>query len=404
VLPVLAAIGAAGVATRLGRRLVRGRGADAPPAIFLALRRTAAAHGVLVVVVVAAAASFGTFAYASILRSSLDRGVAEKAYVGTGGDVQGIVDPSERVTSPFPFPAAIVEIDQGNASFPSGDPVDLIAGDPRELARAITWGHWGDDPRPLLPRLERPSRQVLLALATPDTPHTDAIVDQGVTIPIRIVGRAPFPGQSAGRPALLVSRPALRRMARRLRILEPAPLADGVIWAQGPASVVEPALVRSNLGVTYLTTRDTILKIATIAAARRSYRYVETIGIVSAALSLLALLLHLHARQRSQLIASLFARRMGLRRRVDASAVALEAAVLLLAATVVGGAAALATAPPIVRHVDMLPQYAPSPPLVVPWLGIAAGGAAVVALAALIGGAAAALAMRGEAGEAIRVA
>jgi hypothetical protein len=405
VVPVLAAVGFAGLATRLVRRFVRGRGAGASPAIFLALRRAAAAHGVLVVVVVAAAAAFGTFAYASILRASLNRGVAEKAYVSTGGDVQGYVDPSERVTSPFPFPVSIVEIDQSNVSVPSGEQVDLIAGDPRELARTIVWGDgWGDDPRPLLPRLERPSPNVLLALATPDAPHANAIVDQGATIPIRIVGRGPLPGQAAGRPALLVSRAALRRAARRAGILDPGPLTSGALWAKGPPSAVERALVRSNLGVTYLTTRGTVLLDATVAAARRSYRYVETIGVMSAALSLLALLLHLHARQRSQLIASLFARRMGLHRRTDAAAVALEAAALLLVATLVGGAAAFATAAPIVKHVDMLPQYAPSPPLVLPWLAIAAGAVAVVAVAAVIGGAAAAFALRRSAGEAIRVA
>ena len=363
-LPVTAAIGCAGLATRTARRLLRRRGAGTGIAVFLALRRVAAARGALVVVVVAAAASFGTFAYASTLRASLARSVAEKAYVSTGSDVQGIVDPADEITSPFPFPAAIVELDQSNVSFASGARVDLIAGDPHALARTIEWGHgFGGDPRPLLPRLERPAPSgVLLALATPDSPPEDAIVDQGVRIPIQIVGRADFPGQAEGRPALVVSRAALRRIAHHVGILDPGPLASGLVWAKGRPSAVEPALVRSNLAVTYLTTRNVVLRATSVTAAGRSYRYVEAIGVVSAVLSLLGLLLYLHARQRSQLIASLFARRMGLRRSTDTAAVALEAAVLLLLAGVVGAAAAVATAAPIVRHVDMLPQYAPRRP------------------------------------------
>ena len=46
--------------------------------------------------IVAAATSFGTFAYAAILSSSLERSVAVKAFVANGSDVQGLVDEDGR--------------------------------------------------------------------------------------------------------------------------------------------------------------------------------------------------------------------------------------------------------------------------------------------------------------------
>jgi len=404
-LPAFAAAGATGLASRGARAALRRRAARASAPVFLAVRRAAAARGLLVVVVVAAATSFGTFAYATTLRSSLDRAATEKAYVSNGSDVQAYIDPSERVTSPLPFPVSIVEIDQENVSFASGARVDLIAGDPHALARTLLWGEgFGDDPRPLLKRLEAPSRGRLPALATPDAPDEGAIDDQGARIPITIVGRAPFPGETAGRPALVVSRAALRRIGARLGLLDPAPLAFGLLWAKGPPRVVERVLRASNLAPQYLTTRSHILDDPAVSAADRSFGFVEEIGAAAAALSLVALWLYLQARGRTQVIASAFLRRMGMSQRAEASAVALEAAALVAFASVVGGAVAVAAAWPVVGHVDALPQYAPPTHVVVPWLSLAYAVAAATVGGAIVGALGVVAAARANAGEALRVA
>src|SRR5205823_2631083 len=113
-----------------------------------------------------------------------------------------------------PFPAVVVQVDSSDVFSPDGRPVELVAADPRRLARVIRWGPWPDDPRPKLARLAQPSGRVLPAIASPDLPQIDTVVDQGVRIPIRIVARTPFPGLSAGRPALLVSGRALAAVAR----------------------------------------------------------------------------------------------------------------------------------------------------------------------------------------------
>jgi hypothetical protein len=242
------------------------------------------------------------------------------------------------------------------------------------------------------------------AVATPGSPDATAIVDQGKRIPIRIVGRAPLPGASAGRPALFVSRAALRRTAQRLGIVDPGPQATGFLWAKGPLRIVEPAIVASNLGPTYITTPSHILDDPSIGAAERSYRYVKAIGVVAAVLSLVALLLYLQARQRAQLIGSALVRRMGLTGFADAVAVALEAGAIAAFAAALGGAVAAVTAHPLIAHVDPLPLYAPAPTYVAPWTAILAGAAAAVAVAACLGAAAAAIAARSDAAEALRVA
>ena len=392
-LPMVAVTGAAGLATRAGRRLLRNLHTTSPVWLLLALRRLGSERAALVAVVVAIAAGFGMFAYASTLSASLMRTTAEKAYVSTGGDVQGVVDPGAGERGSFPFPVALAQDDQSNIALGTGTPVDLVSADPAALARTLRWGNdWPDDPRPLLSKLTTRSDR-LLAIASPDAPAVDAIVDQGMRIPVTIVGRAAIPASRAGRPALLVSSTALRDQSVSRHILYPAPGVTGLVWAKGAPAAVERALAASNLHPFYMTTPEEFTKGASVAAAKRSYRYVRTVGVVLSLLALVALLLYLQARQRSQLVSSAFARRMGLRARADLGAVAFEAATATAFAAAVGGGVAALVARVVVRHVDSLPQYAPGPASVVPWTTLVVGlGIGVVAASAI--GAAVALAGR----------
>jgi putative ABC transport system permease protein len=404
-LPILAAVGGSALAGRALRPLLRGRAERRAPWLYLAVRRLSAAGVLLVSVIAAGAAGFGTFAYASTLSASLQRSIDEKAYVSNGSDVQGIVDPTDRLTSRFPFPVALVQADHGDVSFDSGTPVDLVSGDPEALRETLRWGPgWSDDPRPLLARLDPGSTRRLRVIATPDAPARAAIVDQGVRIPIEIVGRAAVPGATAGQPALLASSVALRRLAAGFRISYPAPQAEGLVWAKGPPRLVERVLGGSSLAPTFTTTLAHIRDDPAVAAGQRGYRYASFIGAGASLLALLGLLLYLQARQRSQLIASAFSRRMGLTGVADAGALGVEAASVMLFAALVGGAVAVLAGRSIVPHLDPLPQYAPAPPPIVPWSVLTIGLAAGIAVAGLIGAAAAAVASRLDAAEALRVA
>jgi len=402
-LPMVAVTGAAGLATRAGTRLLRGVRATSAVWLLLALRRLASGRAALAAAVVAIAVAFGMFAYASTLSASLVRSTAEKAYVSTGGDVQGTVDPSVRGTGSFPFPVALAQVDQSNAAFESGAAVDVVSADPAALKRTLRWGSgWRDDPRPLLPKLATRSDR-LLAIASRNAPSSDAVVYQGVRVPITIVGHAAIPASRAGHPALLVSSQALRDVATRNHLLYPAPGVTGLVWAKGRTADVERALAASNLYPFYLTTPAEILQSPSVAAAKRSYRYVRIVGVALSLLTLVALLLYLQARQRSQLISSAFARRMGLTRRADTGAVAFEAAIVMLFSALLGGGVAALIAQAIVRHVDSLPQYAPGPVAVVPWTVLVAGLAIAVVAASLVGAAAAGIARRSDIAEALRI-
>jgi hypothetical protein len=278
-------------------------------------------------------------------------------------------------------------------TLPSGQPIDVIAGNGPALSRTLRG--WQTDPRPLLAKLHGNA-----AIGSPGFPSTDAIIAQGVRIPINVVGRTVVPGASAGRPALLVPRTLLQRAP----VIEPAPGAIGLVWARGPSRRVEQELLASDLRPSYLTTPGHILSDPSVAAAERSYRYVKVIAVAAAILSLLALVLYLQARQSGQLIATALTRRMGLARSEDMLALALEAMAIVLCAAVVGCAVAAATARPIVHRLDSLALYAPGPAFVVPWTVLAAGTAVGVLISALLGALAVAVAERSNVAEALRVA
>lgn len=405
-LPALAAPAFAGFAARGVRRVARRVPTRTPLLFFFAARRVAAARGLLIAVIVASATSLAVFAYATTLSSSVSRGIAEKSYVANGSDVQGVVDPTERIYGHFPFPAVIVEVDQQNAFVSADQPVDIVAGDLEQIRRVIRWGPWKDDPRRVIPQLERAKARpgVLPAIASPGMPDVDSIFDQGVRVPIRIVARDPFPGMEAGRPALLVSRAALRRVAAAHHIVDPGPFAGGLIWARGVPKQIEGPLLASNIYPSFITTFAHVRADSSVRTGKRSYGYLRTIGGGAVLLALLALLLYLQARQRDQVLAGALLRRMGRRRGADTAAVALEAGALVVLAFLVGLGVAYVAALIVAPHVDPLPQYAPGAVLAVPWTVLVAVGAGAAVTAALLAAALVWVAGRADASEALRVA
>jgi putative ABC transport system permease protein len=102
------------------------------------------------------------------------------------------------------------------------------------------------------------------------------------------------------------------------------------------------------------------------------------------ALALIGLLLYLQARQRSQIVSSMLARRMALTRPAQIRSLWLEVVTLLALAAVVGGGIAIAGSAPIVSRIDPLPNDLPAPRLTIPTLEIAliVAGLLLFALAA----------------------
>jgi hypothetical protein len=404
ILPLLVAAVLAGLALRVLRPLLRRSVDDVAPPLFLAIRRLAAARGLLVAVIVMTAIAFAAFAFAETASSSLTRSVATKAYLANGSDVQGVINPPRQVSAPLPFPVALVQVDSGNFAFVDGTSVDVIAGGPGVLRRTLRWGsRWPNDPRSLLPRLTAKGSPIPV-LATPGTQSADAVVDQGARIPIRIVGHTLFPGTTAGRPALVIAAPALGGAAARAHVAYPGPGAQGLLWAKGAPRTLIPRLAKSSLYPVYLTTISHIREDGSVVATERSFRYVRAIGEAAGALSLLGLLLYLQARQNGQRIASAFARRMGLGPTGDAGALAIEGAVAVAVGVAAGIGAALVTASPLIRKIDPLPAYPPSIMTVIPWTVLLASTCVAIGLGALLGVLAAVIAARSDVAEVLRVA
>lgn len=395
VLPALVAAALAGAGARLLRlALARSVAADAPTPALLAVRRVAAARGLLVVLMVTIAVAVAALAFAQILRSSLASNSREKAYVANGSDVQGVVDSRRAATAGIEYPATIVTEAFNAGQFASGTPFELIAVEPRSLERVLA-AHWPASVRNAVHALAT-SNARLPALAIGGSRGQQTVTIGRATRRVDVVATPRlFPGLVPGSAGLVVPARALG-----------SPVGDGFsyVWATGPPAQVERALARSDLAPSYFSRATDVTQSADVTTVTRTYGLLRLVAFAFASISLVGLLLYLNARSRSQLVSSEFLRRMGFADRAQAASVALEAALLVAFSTAVGLAAALATSGVIVDRVDPLPAYAPSATTVVPWGELLGAAVLVVILAALLGALVSVAVRRDRIGEALRVA
>jgi len=210
---------------------------------------------------------------------------------------------------------------------------------------------------------------------------------------------------SAGVPLLITSFEALDAAAARTHLYD----ALGVPWtyvlAKGPPEPAMRALESApSLSAYYPASIETFLRNPDVLLATRTFSFMRTVAIGAAVLVLVALLLYLQERQRSQAIASTLARRMGFGRGAETVSLALELGAILAFAAVVGGGIAVAAAAPVVRHVDPLPDNAPAPIFVAPVGVIAVVAAALVVVTVCAAYLTSWLASRVDVSEALRVA
>lgn len=388
--PLFLSAGVTGLVLRIVRPLLR-LPRPRRDTVYLAVRRLAAARTLLVLLTVTASVSFGALTFAEILGRSLDASSVEKAYVANGSDVQGLIDPEQPPPRAFPFPITKVEEAFGVAHLADGSPVEILAVDPETLAHVV--------PSSATRKL-RDSTAPLPVIASEDAAHTRTVDAGGKRFSVDIVATVrSFPGMVAGEPLLVVPQAKLVRRS-------PFALgnANAYLWVRGDAAKAQRALEHITPAPSFVTTVDYFLQNADLSTADRTYGFLRVIALGAAGVALVALLLYLHARARTQLVTSAFLARMGMSVRRQAISSALEAAALVGLAAIAGGASALLAARPLVTRVDPLPQYAPSAVVTVPWLLILASFAGIVVLAAVAGAGASAAAARGDAGEALRVA
>jgi putative ABC transport system permease protein len=400
--PLLVAAGVTGMASRVARARLLRRGAPRSNAAFLAGRRLAAARGLPLVLTVAAAVSVSALAFAEILSTSLHSNTNEKAYVANGADVQGLIDPVQRLPA-FPYPLTkVVEAFNAARLDDSSTPVELIAVDPPSLRRVLRW-HWAGDPQAALRELGA-SHASLPAIAVGATRGAHRLVAGGGTLPLQVVATLPaFPGMTVGETVLVVPADRLSKAVHAASLADPLDSASAYVWATGPVPAVERALARSVLAPQYLSSVGDFLNRGELTIGVRAYNFLRVIALGAAALTIVSLLLYLRSRSRSQLLTSALMSRMGIRRREQAAATALEAAALIAFASTLGIASALLTASQLISRVDPLPEFPPGVAAQVPWTLLAASYVLVVLVAAAVG-AVAAVTAGGDVEEALRVA
>jgi hypothetical protein len=392
-LPALVAAPLTGLVGRGLRSLVLRRVAVSSIPVFLALRRTAAAKGLVIALTVTVAAGVASLAFAEILKASLAKSSTEKALVSNGSDLQGLIDPARSLPASFPYPITKVAEIFDAGTLPSGRPIEVLAVDPPTLERVLA-KHW---PAGVLAAMHAlgSSRAQLPAIAVGLGTGRQVVTFGGAQTAVQVVAsmRA-FPGMQPSQALLVFPFRALGR----------APIqALTYLWATGPPRQVEDALARSSLVPSYLTAVAEFSNASGVQNITRTYGFLRIVAFGIVVLSLLALLLYLSGRERSQLVTSALLRRMGVSQATQAASVALESSFLVGVATVLGLVAARITAGAIVVHVDPLSQYSPKPGTVVPWLTMLASGAGVIVIAGVLAAILTLFARRSGVGEELRV-
>jgi hypothetical protein len=392
-LPALVAAPFTGLIGRALRSVVLRRISTASVAVFLALRRVAAARGLVVALTVTVAAGIASLAFAEILQSSLSANSHVKAFVSNGSDVQGIIDPARAIPRSFPYPVTKVSEVFDAGSLASGQSFEAIAVDPSSLERVLA-PHWSKDVRAAVHALATSNAKlpaVAVGLGTGE--HVVTVGDTRTVVQVVARVRA-FPGMEPAQPLLVLP---VRALAH------PPAESYTYVWATGPPQQVEAALLHSTISPSYLTAVAEFSRNPDVQNITRTYGFLRIVALAIVALSLVALMLYLSGRERSQLVTSAFLRRMGISQPRQALSVALESSFLVALATVIGLAAALVTAGAIVGHVDPLAAYSPPPVADVPWLLLAGSGAGVIVVAAVVGAILTLVVRRSGVGEELRV-
>jgi len=404
-LPLLVAAGATGLASRAARVWLRQRRAGPrSTATFLATRRLAAARALPLVLTVTAAVSVSALAFAEILGTSLHANRTEKAYVANGAEVQGLIDVGQALPRQFPYPITkVIETFNTGRLDEASRQVEVLAVDSASLQRVLRW-QWSGDPQAAL-RTLGDSRAPLPAIAIGAARGAHQLLIGGGQLPVQVVATLhAFPAMPASGPMLVVPVDRLTQAARTSSLEDPFSGANAYVWARGDAPAVERALARSTLAPLYLTSVDDFLNRDDLTAGERAYSFLRVIALGAAGLALVALLLYLLSRSRSQLLTTVLMSRMGIAGSQQAAAVALEAALLIAFASTVGIVSALLTAAQLVSRVDPLPAYAPAVTVQVPWTLLAVSYVLVTVFAAAVGALAAVIARRGDVEEALRLA
>ena len=126
-----------------------------------------------------------------------------------------------------------------------------------------------------------------------------------------------------------------------------------------------------------------MLDVSDFLATSWTFGFLQSLGVLTALITIGGLLLYLDTRQRSRRVSYAMARRMGLSRRTHLLSLAGELAATLVTGFALGAVLSAVAARLVYHRLDALPGLPPGPLLREPSAVVAAAGLAVVTVAVL---------------------
>jgi putative ABC transport system permease protein len=410
--PILFIAGMAGVATRLIRhampRLRRAAARRRAPA-YLAGARLTTAPRLALMLVTACALAVGIVLYSGQFVASVRATAQEKALVSVGAEGAVTLPGSVNRLPRHLGPRSTTVVRLPAAPLGSTATAEVIGIDPATFARAAFWDpSFADRSLADLLRLlsSSPSGSSLPAVATSRAvPARFTLSFYGETFPARIVDTVrAFPGMPRDTPMVITNLRLLGAEAARsgLGIQDLGGYYE--IWAAGGLGQILHALGTVGLYPTAVTTAASVARTPAFLALSWLFGFLESLGVMTGILALVALLMYVESRQRTREVSYSLATRMGLTSREHRRSVMLELGAMLGAALVIGGVLALVGSFIVYRKVDPLPDIPPAALYRVPGVLILAVAAVVAAFAWLAAAVVQRRADRADVAEVMRVA
>jgi hypothetical protein len=365
------------------------------PAVYLPFRRLLRPDRTATLVAMALSIGLGLVVFSLTLVTSLQRttdaAVATEVGGATNIDLIGSIPPAESLPA-----LSTVARYQDTRVEPGQLPVRIVAVDTDTMAGALAWPEeFGLDLETAIGLLDSDLEGVLpvIALDGQSLP-TEGGFGTSLRFPYQVVGVASsFTLASDARPSLLVSasrldRFELERIAAAIGADPDSPEAEAGF--RPPSSTFRKRLIsRSTLAelAPFLTANELTARTIETAAERRTqvdllgplfaFDYLRLLGLVAAAASTVALLLHQTARARERALATVLMRRMGVPAAAVTRMALTEVALLVAGISVAAVFTARLTAGRVLGRFDPAPRLPPPGVVVMPW-GLVVGALAVV--------------------------
>jgi putative ABC transport system permease protein len=393
VFPVLLIAGGAGLGARaLGRLLPRLRrvGSGARPALFLALRRLAAARKMALLLVGAVALATGVLVYSGALARSVETTSITKSQVATGSDFAAQLQLAAPVPGNLPFPATVVQRVQQVAMAPSGALTEVLVVDTSTFENAAFWnGGFSDTSLDQL--LDALNGSVdtglpVVVVGGAQVGDGDFLRVLSSDVPLSVAGRASaWPGMHAGLITLVASSDAVEQLEESGESSLIGAAGARELWAKGDPETILETLKDRDVGVTLSHTAADARSTPGLLAAGWILGYLQAVGAGAGLIAVAGIALYLQARARAGLISWALTRRMGLNPWSFRASIAFEVGAMLLIALAMGTGLALISAGLVYRRFDLLPSLPPAPVFAAPVATVAVALAALVVASAAAG-------------------